>query len=311
MKILADYLKSNPSFQVENIPLSFKNTKVPIFARRFSRRVQQFNEVEQAEVRLVLVHGLGEYHLRHLDLIEFLLKDCPHVQEVIAYDHAGHGFSGGISNFVDDFDAFSKDLFELVSMLNEQRPLKNIVLGQSMGGLVVLNFIRLYFADYSDLVSGLVFSAPCVRSKFPKIPWLQRLYENNQQLLPQGLKKFILPVIYSGKDITSDPKKAEQFDQDPYIKPFTSLHLGMEIMRITDQIKEVPYMINCPCLFLVPGDDVLVDPYATKLFAESIDKDFVTFISYESMKHDLFNEVEAEKVYRDLADWVEKYGSSN
>jgi alpha-beta hydrolase superfamily lysophospholipase len=59
-------------------------------------------------------------------------------------------------------------------------------------------------------------------------------------------------------------------------------------------------------LFLVSGQDELVDNETTMLFARGVASDFVTLKQYPDMKHELYNEVEREIVFHDVRTWLGK-----
>ena len=62
--------------------------------------------------------------------------------------------------------------------------------------------------------------------------------------------------------------------------------------------------LTVPTLFLVSGDDALVDPDATRVLHDSI---LATkrWRSYPDAYHELFQELDRERVFSDIADWLD------
>jgi alpha-beta hydrolase superfamily lysophospholipase len=53
--------------------------------------------------------------------------------------------------------------------------------------------------------------------------------------------------------------------------------------------------------------DCLVPVEASKMLFEGLGVQDKTLKIYDGMLHEIFNEVEKEKVFRDLADWLNKH----
>ncbi len=66
--------------------------------------------VEKPKLHFILVHGALEHSGRHADLIEFLLTKMGQGVAVTAWDHVGHGRSGGVRAYVSQFKVYVDDM---------------------------------------------------------------------------------------------------------------------------------------------------------------------------------------------------------
>ena len=58
-----------------------------------------------------------------------------------------------------------------------------------------------------------------------------------------------------------------------------------------------------PALVMAAGEDRLVDPAAIRAWAQKVP---TAFIEWPGMYHELFNEIEREKVLERVANWFEQ-----
>jgi alpha-beta hydrolase superfamily lysophospholipase len=65
--------------------------------------------------------------------------------------------------------------------------------------------------------------------------------------------------------------------------------------------------ITIPALIMHGGDDRLVLPYASRKLYEAIASTDKTLKIYEGLRHEIFNEVERDKVLSDVVEWLNKH----
>jgi alpha-beta hydrolase superfamily lysophospholipase len=96
---------------------------------------------ESPKAVLIFVHGLNEHIGRYAHVAHFFSDEYTcHL-----YDQRGHGRSEGVRAFAESFGNFSADLDEFVNKVKtESGPLKIFIVGHSMGGQVVLNYLGQY-----------------------------------------------------------------------------------------------------------------------------------------------------------------------
>jgi len=86
----------------------------------------------EAPVTVVLAHGYALDHRSWHKVVEQLSQDF----QVIAYDHRGHGKSGGASKETATIDQLGEDLGELIERAVPQGQV--VIAGHSMGGMAAL-----------------------------------------------------------------------------------------------------------------------------------------------------------------------------
>lgn len=255
-------------------------------------------------VSLIITHGLVEHHGRHQLLPEFLKSHFKHQLVITWIDLLGHGMSGGPRAHVKNFRHFGQDLNELVKQtqntLSEYKA-KTFLLGHSMGGLVTLDML-LQDGIQNLNVHGVILSNPCIRVK-QEVP---KLYQKTMESMGSYVSKLRLPSIYTGEDLTSDAKLAQDFDADPLIPKFTTVSLLLEILKTSKNIRSLSYFLNIPTLFLIGGQDEITCPETTILFAGGISPDIATILHYPQLRHELFNETDRKKVFHDVSVWLSR-----
>lgn len=116
---------------------------------------------------LQISHGMAEHKERYSEFMEFCVK-AGYV--CVIHDHRGHGNSvekkDDLGYFKDDCGcAIVKDVKQITDLIKKRYPDKKIILlGHSMGSLVVRNYMRMYDSAIQGLI---VCGSP---SKNPAIP---------------------------------------------------------------------------------------------------------------------------------------------
>ena len=88
-----------------------------------------------------MTHGIGEHLGRH----QYLNEVVGDQYNIFFYDLRGHGKSQGKSAWIDKFDQFYDDLFEIYQHVKDKHSDQQISLfGHSMGGLITAGFLQKY-----------------------------------------------------------------------------------------------------------------------------------------------------------------------
>jgi lysophospholipase len=251
----------------------------------------------------LIVHGALEHSGRHMDLVEFWMKNYTNVM-VTVFDHVGHGRSGGTRAYVPGFKVYIDDLL-LVGKYTQtllEETSKTFICSHSLGGLITLTCFLDTEYGWPYQVSGLIFSSPCVKPKQLLGSFSDPLINKLNVFMP----KLHIPMIQKGSDLTNDPDRANDFDTDSLIPKFISIRMIKEILEASHKLRGLSYYMHVPSLFLVAGDDCLVDPESTILFAHGIAKDKVVIESFPHDKHELWNEVDRVDIFRKMKLWADR-----
>ncbi|MFC1509866.1 alpha/beta hydrolase, partial [Candidatus Omnitrophota bacterium] len=84
------------------------------------------------------------------------------------------------------------------------------------------------------------------------------------------------------------------------------LGLLLNLVRAQIKAKKLKDKIKIPLLFLLAGEDKLVDPRPVKRLFESLKLEDKTIFIYPEMYHALSIDIGREKVFRDMLKWAEE-----
>ena len=104
---------------------------------------------------IAIVHGFGEHSGRYMNLVNHVL---PQGFIVYGFDHRGHGRSEGNRGHIMDWSEFREDIKLFLQLIRSQEnELPLFLMGHSMGGLIVLNYI-LHHPE--ENINSVIVSAP-------------------------------------------------------------------------------------------------------------------------------------------------------
>lgn len=265
--------------------------------------IRQFGS-EKPKLHFLLVHGALEHSGRHVDLIQYLLKNFGQDVAVTVWDHIGHGRSGGVRAFVPHFKIYVNDMGlvgEFIQKINSPDT-KTIILAHSLGGLITLTRILDTSYGWKFPLHGIIFSSPCVRPKLALGPSSETILDKLNML--SG--KLHLPLVYTGKDLTHDPERANDFDSDTLIPNFITVGMAKEVVEASHRIRGLSYYMRIPSLFLIAGEDRIVDSESTAIFAHGMEKRLTQTVHYPHLFHELWNEVDRFEIFETMKKWIEK-----
>lgn len=286
-------VSKNKKIKVNDFFLQSSNEESEIFVKHYS--------YEKYEFHVFLVHGALEHSGRHLGVVDYLLDTFDNIALTV-FDHQGHGKSGGGRAYVEKFDDYVTDLNQVIAFIQkgQNKNVKNFILAHSLGGLITLSLLLNSELSVTLPLNGLIFTSPCIRPQTILAPLSISVVNYIDKISP----KLHLPMIYSGKDLTRDPERANDFDVDPLIPKYISVRMAKQIMEASHKIIGLSYYLKYPSLFLIAGADKVVDPHSTELFARGVEKELTQIIYYSNHYHELLNEIDREKIYGTISDWI-------
>ena len=248
------------------------------------------------EAVLLLVHGLGAHSARWQDLSDFLLQKGI---SSYAIELKGFGETEGPEGHVDSFGVYLKDIDRLRDIvIGENKGKKVILLGESMGALI--SFLAV--AARPDLFGGLICISPAFVNKLKlSIFEYAKIFSS---LVYNPRKKFHLP--FTPEMCTRDMACQKQVEEDPMEHRSASARLIYELIASQVRARIVKEKVKIPVLFLLAGEDKLVDSRASERIFKSLEVRDKTLIEYPGMYHALSIDLGREKVFRDIADWIQK-----
>lgn len=272
---------------------------------------------------LQITHGMVEYFGRYEAFARFLADEG---FRVVGHDHVGHG-SSVVSEedlgYVGDHpsDIWINDMHTLRGMCQEEdRPY--FMLGHSMGSYLLRQYLSLHGENLTGAIimgtgympEGTVKAAMNI-AKFQAafLGWRHRSRLLQKLSYGKPYKKFCL----DGSDLKntwltrdeeiarkyySDPKCTFVFTDNAYMGLFEAVLSSCSRESISRLPKDLP-------VFLVSGQDDPVGDLGIgvkkvyDLYQEAGLTD-VTWQLYENDRHEILNELDREKVYKDILSWM-------
>jgi len=244
---------------------------------------------------VVLVHGLAEHAGRYKALAE-RLRGWGFA--VWAHDHHGHGESSGARGGLPSELRLVDDLARVIDDARRENPgLPLVLLGHSLGGLVAASLV----ARGVRSVDGLVLSSPGLD------PGLNKFQKALLAVLPR-----IAPGLRVGNGLddnflSHDRAVVQAYRDDPLTHDRIGGRLARFLAHEGALVQQAAAHWPVPTLLIYAGDDRLVVPAASRAFAEAAASGgMVEARCFESLYHEIFNEVDAGPVFAALQRWLDK-----
>ena len=243
---------------------------------------------------VIVVHGLGE-HAGRYEHVARQLNEWGFA--VRGYDQCGHGESGGPRGSLPTDTRLLDDLADIIDStrlrMSKKTPL--ILLGHSMGGLVVGRFVSLGIR----VVEGLIMSSPALdagMSAFQKVL---------VSLLPKIAPNLRVGNGVKPQFISHDPAVVAAYRADPMVHDRISARLARFIADAGPQTLALAAHWKVPTLLMYAGDDRLLNPQGSRNFAAAAPKGVVTSVCFDPLYHEIFNELDAAPVFAELRRWLD------
>lgn len=245
-----------------------------------------------------VIHGYAEHIDRYGNVVNELL---PAGYAVFGTDHRGHGKSQGkrghvksFQEFIDDEKQFRRDV------IKARFPgIPYFVLGHSMGSLIAMNYVEQNAEDIKGLVLSGTGSQP--GTDIPKI--LLTLTKILSKIIPAVHVKSPLPPEFISRDMAV----VKAYVDDPLVYNVITPRLAHEMNRYVVIGAQDAFKIKIPVLIQLGSQDTAFS--GQKELFEMIGAKDKTFKQYEGLKHEVYNELVADrvKVLGDLRNWLDRH----
>ncbi|WP_051255360.1 alpha/beta hydrolase [Variovorax paradoxus] len=244
---------------------------------------------------VVLVHGLGEHAGRYHELAARL-----HAWRfaVWAHDHHGHGESSGARGALPGELRLVEDLALVIDDARRENPgLPLVLLGHSLGGLVAASLV----ARGVRPVDGLVLSSPGLD------PGLSGFQKALLAVLPRIAPRLRVGNGLDDNFLSHDRAVVQAYRDDPLTHDRIGSRLARFLAREGAVVQQAAAHWPVPTLLIYAGDDHLVVPAASRAFAAAAaPSGMVEAQCFESLYHEIFNELDAGPVFAALQRWLDK-----
>lgn len=256
--------------------------------------------VENEIARLVLVHGLGEHSGRYDHVIRLLNGKGI---SVLAYDHRGHGKSGGKRGHIIRFDEYLTDLNQMLEKAagGMQEGMKLLLFGHSMGGLIVLNYVE----KFPDRVNAVIASSPGL-APADKVPVIKGTLG---KLMSSIWPSLTFDNELDPDNLSHDRQVVADYINDPLVHRSITSRWFTEFLKAMNETVNGGANIRIPLLLQVAGADHIVCPETSKNFFQTIKATDKTLHFYDGLYHEIYNEKgdSRKRVLSDLESWIDDH----
>lgn len=235
---------------------------------------------ENPRATVILVHGAADHSARHADTVDRLVANG---FAVYAFDQRGHGRSGGARGHVESFADYVDDLRRVVDWVRPQLPAEQPVflLGHSNGGLVT----ALYVLDHAAGIAGTIYSAP--HFGLANAPWWKRLLAAT---VGRVAPRLAVAHGIGPERLTSDPERQQTTANDTLFVRVVTPRWYHAAKRAIAELHARAHELRLPTLLLVPEDDSIVNPPATRRVFEAMGASDKQWTPFAGGRHEMFNE---------------------
>jgi alpha-beta hydrolase superfamily lysophospholipase len=219
---------------------------------------------------------------------------------VYLLDQRGQGESGGRRGHLSRFSQLLGDLQAFRRHVRRRSAAPHVLLGHSFGGLVVLRYLE---TQPSDPVAGAVLSAPWLRTALPLPFWKRAAGRVLADLWPTARFATGLDAAL----LARDPAVAVAYDADPAVHRVMTPGAWREIQWAQHVVVADAARIEAPLLFLLGGEDRVVDAPVTRALAEGMrGRQAVEIHWYPERYHELLHDLDASAVTGDVMAFLRK-----
>lgn len=253
----------------------------------------QYWKPEAVKAVVIQVHGLGEHSGRYQHVADTLAENGI---ALLAYDHVGHGKSGGIRGHIPSYvqlmDEVDLAMAKARAVFGEA-PI--ILYGHSWGGNIALNFI--------------LRRKPSIQAAIITSPWLKLPTEPPAiQVFLGGLMKNIWPSFTQNTNLdhnllTHDPAVNQAYKTDPLVHGKISALNFFESDAAAKYALQRASSYSNPTLFMHGTADGITDVEGTKQFSSKATN--AKFIPWEGLYHEIHNETSHQDlVKKEMTDFI-------
>ena len=247
---------------------------------------------EHPRAVLINVHGLGDHSGMYPSIAAWF---PPRGVAVYAFDTRGNGRSPGRRGYIDRWATYRDDLHWFVRMVREREGMTPVLLGQSLGGLMVID----YALAHPEMVRGVAAAAPVLGSI-----GTPGILLRGARLLTRVWPTFTLETGLDLTGLARDPGVIKALLDDPLFHRRATARLATEVLATIASVHDRAHLLTLPLLVQHGSADRMVLIDGSRRFATGPAAARVRLIEYDAF-HALFADVGYEQRLTDLTTWME------
>lgn len=250
---------------------------------------------------IIITHGHGEHSESYHRLIDGLYGSG---WNFIAWDWRGHGrsegkrgYAGHFSHYVGDYQKF----LELLSRQSAYRQLPWVTLGHSMGGLIQTN--ELLQNKMNLPIRAQILSAPLLGMRV-EVPLLKDV---------AALAAFhVYPKLTLWNELyphqfTRDTEVLKEYEKDPLRHDRMSPGVYIGFLQAFEFVHKHAGSLRLPTLLQLAGQDSVVSNTDSERFFEALGSPLKKKILYPESFHEIYNDLDREKSFQDIIDFIRPF----
>jgi len=232
----------------------------------------------------VLQHGFGEHSDRYGNILDVLKDESI---SVYALDSRGHGRSEGKRGHVDQFQNYIDDLSDLIRIAkSEQSKEKVVLLGHSLGGVIVLQYATEGFNQ--DNLLGLIVSSPGLKIKMDLEKEIKKFFA---EILSSIMPSVTLDANLDVSFLSHDKNVIDAYNKDPLVHGKVSFQMGKNLFHLGSALMNKAHLIKVPILMTHGDADGITDCEGTKEFFGNLKTPNKELKIYPGYFHETMNEI--------------------
>jgi len=259
---------------------------------------QRWSPEREPRASIAIQHGLGGHsgQSTYTHLIDHLV---PLGYALYGLDLRGHGRSGGRRGSINSWEEYRSDLRLLLHMIKgsgSDQPV--FLLGQSLGGLIVLE----YALNYRQDMRGVIVSAPAL-----SVPNMSPVLATLARLLAPVLPHVVIRPNLDLSGFSRDREEVQKLLDDPLTDPRISPRLAVEMLSTLQWTQAHAANLQVP-LLLIHGDaDPITPARGSLVFFKNVKIEDKALKLYEGGYHQTFIDSNREQVLADVAQWLDQH----
>lgn len=246
-------------------------------------------DAERATTALLVVPGWSDHARRYGELAQRLTAARV---ATYAIDLRGHGRSAGRRAHLTRFSQLLGDLQAFRRAVRQRTDAPQVLLGHGFGGLVVLRYLE---TQPPDALRGAIVTSPFLGPAEPLPIWKQLVGRVCADLWPT------VPLSL-GRDpdhVSRDPAVCAAYAADRAVEGRFTAGAWRETQWAQRAVVADGHRIECPLLFLLAGEDRLIDAHLARAFADGL-RGVVQVRWHPEMYHELLSDPQRERVIAEM-----------
>lgn len=256
-------------------------------------------DVKKPRLVLLWLHGFAEHRRRYLNFARWI------TEKKIAFaavDLRGHGESEGKRGSIKRFEEYFQDVTAFLHWARNTYPRAKFALGShSHGGLVAARYVEEGALPLS--LAALVMTGPFLGLATTPPGWQKDLILRMAKVFP-GMS---VPAGIDPAHLSHDNDIVMAYKHDPLVFRSARVRWLAEVFKHQRLVQSKAPSIKIPTLVMQGLDDRVVSPEASRRFYGALETK-KHWIGYEAAYHEILNEPQRETVYRDMFNWLKRYG---